>query len=135
MLPEYDFSDGVRGKYAAFTDASPVRRAAPPVAIRRIPGQRPLSALTKAEIQALLEDEEVQSAHKAGAPRRGGGSMGSVSAPAKASEIFTVAEFEEIMRKHGAVPLTAAERKKYAKFLKRQGGRARQRQDTGQRDG
>ncbi len=42
-----------------------------------------------------------------------------VSAPAKASEIFTVAEFEEIMRKHGAVPLTAAERKKYAKFLKR----------------
>lgn len=42
-----------------------------------------------------------------------------VSAPAKASGIFTVAEFEEIMRKHGAVPLTAAERKKYAKFLKR----------------
>lgn len=42
-----------------------------------------------------------------------------VSAPAKASGIFTVEEFDEIMRKHGAVPLTAAERKKYAKFLKR----------------
>ncbi|MFM8809954.1 MAG: hypothetical protein ACKOKC_13855 [Chthoniobacterales bacterium] len=42
-----------------------------------------------------------------------------VSAPAKASGIFTVERFEEIMRKHGAVPLTAAERKKYAKFLKR----------------
>ena len=42
-----------------------------------------------------------------------------VSAPAKAPGIFTVAEFEDIMRKHGAVPLTAAERKKYAKFLKR----------------
>ena len=42
-----------------------------------------------------------------------------VSAPAKASRIFTVEKFEEIMRKHGGVPLTAAERKKYAKFLKR----------------
>lgn len=42
-----------------------------------------------------------------------------VSAPAKASGIFTVAEFEAIMRKHRAVPLTPAERKKYAKFLKR----------------
>jgi hypothetical protein len=42
-----------------------------------------------------------------------------VSAPAKASGIFTVERFEEIMRKHGGVPLTAAERKKYAKFLKR----------------
>ena len=38
---------------------------------------------------------------------------------AKASGIFTVERFEEIMRKHGGVPLTAAERKKYAKFLKR----------------
>lgn len=42
-----------------------------------------------------------------------------VSAPAKASRIFTVERFEQIMRKHGAVPLTAAERRKYAKFLKR----------------
>ena len=42
-----------------------------------------------------------------------------VSAPAKPSGIFTVERFEEIMRKHGGVPLTAAERKKYAKFLKR----------------
>lgn len=42
-----------------------------------------------------------------------------VSAPAKAARIFTVEKFAEIMRKHGAVPLTAAERKKYAKFLKR----------------
>lgn len=71
LFPEYDFSGGVRGKYAAYTDASPVRRAALPVAIRRIPGQRPLPAVTKAEIQTFLEDEEVQSAHKAGAPRRG----------------------------------------------------------------
>jgi hypothetical protein len=61
MLAEYDFSKGVRGKYA----------------------------------------------------------MRYVSAPAKASGIFTVEKFEEIMRKHGGVPLTAAERKKYAKFLKR----------------
>lgn len=65
MFPEYDFGDGVRGKYAAYTDASPVRRAAPPVAIRRIPGQRPLPARTKAEVQALLEDEELQAAPKA----------------------------------------------------------------------
>ena len=64
MLPEHDFSDGVRGKYAASADASPVRRAAPPVAICRIPGQRPLPALTKAEVQALLEDEELQAAPK-----------------------------------------------------------------------
>jgi hypothetical protein len=42
-----------------------------------------------------------------------------VSAPAKASRIFTVERFDQIMRKHGAVPLTAAERGKYAKFLKR----------------
>jgi hypothetical protein len=70
MLPEYDFSGGVRGKYAAYTDASPVRRAAPPMAIRRVPGQRPLPALSKAEVQALLEDEEVQAAPKAGAPGR-----------------------------------------------------------------
>lgn len=62
MLPDYDFSDGVRGKYAAYTDATPVRRVAPSVAISRIPGQRPLPALTKAEVQALLEDEEVQGA-------------------------------------------------------------------------
>lgn len=62
MLPDYNFSGGVRGKYAAYADASPVRRAAPPVAIRRIPGQRPLPALSKAEVQALLEDEEVQGA-------------------------------------------------------------------------
>jgi len=61
MLAEYDFSKGVRGKYA----------------------------------------------------------MRYVSAPAKASRIFTVERFEEIMRKHGGVPLTAAERKKYAKFLNR----------------
>ena len=53
MLPEYDFSDGVRGKYAAYTGASSVRRAVPPVAILRIPGPPPLPALTKAEIQAL----------------------------------------------------------------------------------
>lgn len=71
MLPEYAFSGGVRGKYAASADASPVRRAAPPVAIRQIPGQRPLPAVTKAESQTFLEDEEVQSAHKAGAPGRG----------------------------------------------------------------
>ena len=70
MLPGYDFSNGVRGKYAAYTDASPVRLAAPPVAIRRVPGQRPLPALSKAEVQALLEDEEVQAAPKAGAPGR-----------------------------------------------------------------
>lgn len=42
-----------------------------------------------------------------------------VSAPANASGIITVERFEDIMRKHGGVPLTAAERKKYAKFLKR----------------
>ena len=71
MPPEHDFSDGVRGKYAAYTDASPVRRAAPPVAIRRITAQRLLPALTKAEGQAILEDEEVQSALRAGAPGRG----------------------------------------------------------------
>lgn len=59
------------GARALNADASPVRRPAPPVAIRRIPGQRPLSALTNAEIQALLEDEEVQSARRAGAPGRG----------------------------------------------------------------
>jgi len=64
MLREYGFSGGVRGKYAAYTDASPVRRAAPPVAISRIPGQRPLPALTKAEVQALLEDAELQAAPK-----------------------------------------------------------------------
>lgn len=62
MLPEYDFSGGVRVKYAASADVSPIRRAAPPVAIRRVPGQRPLPALTKEEIQALLGDEEVQGA-------------------------------------------------------------------------
>ena len=61
MLAEYDFSKGVRGKYA----------------------------------------------------------MRYVSVPAKASGIFTVERFEDIMRKHGGVPLTAAERKKYARFLKR----------------
>ena len=71
MLPEYDFSDGVRGKYAAYTGASSVRRAVPPVAILRIPGPPPLPALTKAEIQALSEDEEVHSAHKGGAPECG----------------------------------------------------------------
>jgi hypothetical protein len=70
MLPGYDFSNGVRGKYAASADNSQVRRAAPPVAIRRVPGQRPLPALSKAEVQALLEDEEVQAAPKAGAPGR-----------------------------------------------------------------
>jgi hypothetical protein len=42
-----------------------------------------------------------------------------VSAPAKAPRIFTVEKCDEILRKHGAVPLTAEERKKYAKFLKR----------------
>lgn len=59
------------GARALDADASPARRAAPPVAIRRIPGQRPLPALTNAEIQALLGDEEVQSARRAGAPGRG----------------------------------------------------------------
>lgn len=42
-----------------------------------------------------------------------------VSAPVKAPRIFTVEKCDEILRKHGAVPLTAAEREKYAKFLKR----------------
>jgi len=42
-----------------------------------------------------------------------------VSAPAKARRIFTVEECDEILRKHGAVALTPAERRKYAKFLKR----------------
>lgn len=49
----------------------------------------------------------------------GGKSKRSASAPAKTRRIFTVAKFDEIMHKYGAVPLTAAERKKYAKFLKR----------------
>jgi hypothetical protein len=49
----------------------------------------------------------------------GGKSKRSASAPAKTRQIFTVAKFDEIMHKFGAVPLTAAERKKYAKFLKR----------------
>ena len=71
MLPECDFSDGVSGKYAAYTDASPGRRASPPVAIRRILGQRPSAVVTKVEIQTFLEDEELQSVHKAGTPGRG----------------------------------------------------------------
>ena len=49
----------------------------------------------------------------------GGKSKRSASAPAKTRRIFTVAKFDEIMHKYGAVPLTAEERKKYAKFLKR----------------
>ena len=39
----------------------------------------------------------------------------SASGPLK--RIFAVEECDEILRKHGALPLTAAERKKYAKCL------------------
>ncbi len=42
-----------------------------------------------------------------------------VLAPAKARRIFTVEKCDEILRKYGAVALTAAERRKYAKFLER----------------
>jgi hypothetical protein len=42
-----------------------------------------------------------------------------VSAPAKARRIFTLEKCDEILRKYGAVALTAAERRKYAKFLER----------------
>ena len=39
----------------------------------------------------------------------------SASGPLKRS--FTVEECDEILHKHSALPLTAAERKKYAEFL------------------
>jgi hypothetical protein len=56
------------GACTADTGTSPARRAPPPVAIRRIPGQRPSHALTNGELHALLEDEEVQAARRAVAP-------------------------------------------------------------------
>jgi len=46
------------------------RRTLPPVAIRRIRGRRPSPALTKGQLQELLEDEEVEAARDAGAKRR-----------------------------------------------------------------
>lgn len=47
----------------------------------------------------------------------GGKPKHSFSGPLK--RIFTVEKCDELLRKHGAMPLTAWERKKYAKFLKR----------------
>ncbi len=35
-----------------------IRRAAPPVAIRRIPGQPPMPTLTNRQLNALLEEED-----------------------------------------------------------------------------
>lgn len=58
------------GTHSAGNDATPARRTPPPVAIRRIPGRRPLPALSTEELHALLEDEEVQAARDASAGSR-----------------------------------------------------------------
>ena len=58
------------GAPLASRDAASSRRAAPPVAIRRIRGRRPSPAPSSGELHALLEDEEVKAARRAGAKRR-----------------------------------------------------------------
>ena len=61
MLPEYDFSGGVRGKYAAYTGAAGGHSSDSRTASVAGPHQGGNSG-------SLSEDEEVHSAHKGGAP-------------------------------------------------------------------
>jgi len=47
---------------SAIDGNSPIRRGAPPVAIRRTPGMAPTAALSNRQLSAILENEEVASA-------------------------------------------------------------------------
>ena len=78
--------------------------------LRKVRLSQRWSSCAEALEQCMLVEARA-AAVSSGKPKR------SASRPLK--RIFTVEECDEILRKHGAVPLTAAERKKYAKFLKR----------------
>lgn len=51
---------GLRGAPVADGLQQVTRRAAPPVAIRKVPGQSPVRPLTNRQLSALLEEDELQ---------------------------------------------------------------------------
>ena len=53
------------GTHPPHTSGSSARRSLPPVAIRRIPGQAPSTALSNRELHTLLEEQEIHAAHQA----------------------------------------------------------------------
>ncbi len=58
---------GLRGAPAAEASPPAMRRAAPPIAIRRVPGQPPVQPLSNRQLSALLEKEEFR---VCGVPKR-----------------------------------------------------------------
>jgi hypothetical protein len=51
---------GLRGVPAAEASRSAGRRMAPPIAIRKVPGQPPVQPLSNRQLLALLEEEETR---------------------------------------------------------------------------
>ncbi len=63
---------GLRGEPTAEGSRPGPRRASPPVAIRKVPGQPPVPPLSNRQLSELLEEEELKGTGLPGRPGAGG---------------------------------------------------------------